>query len=744
MAVSVRALLLIVMLAIPAVVHAAPPLHVTRATGPIVIDGNLDDPGWKNALRFDTWYETDPGDNIEPNVKTIGWLTYDDRFVYVAFRCFDPNPREVHAQYNNHDSISGTNDDAVAVVLDTHNDGKTGLELFVTASGTQADAVADDATGAEDFSPDFFWDSAVKIDASGWSVEIRIPFSSLRYDDARLETWGIVLFRNRPRDRRYQLYTSPIPRGTNCFVCTFAKVTGFEGLPAGGHVIAAPYVTGKENGEPRRGLGAPVVMDPAVVNVGADVKWIPNSVTAIDATINPDFSQVESDVATISTNQRFAIFNAEKRPFFLEGVDLLTTPIQAVYTRTITSPRWGMRATGKSGENDYTLLVTDDRGGGSVILPSPTGSAFANQDFSSAVGIARIRHQFANQSFISLLATTREDGGGGHDRVVGPDFQWRVNRTNTITGQFLVSNATTPNRADLAPEWDGRKLSSYAAVLSWKWSTRSNDFSAQRKDIGDDFRADNGFVTQTGFRSNLGEYGHTFWPSGFFSRVRTFVTAESDSEQDGSPLYRLISGGVDTDGRHRLNARLRFAYDRVRNGDSFFNRGQFLYNMNFAVNGVISQVNLGGFAGQDVDFANNRLGRTVDIAVGGILRPTSRLQINLTNDVRWLTERPDDHSSRLFTAQVERVRAQYVLNSRMFVRAIAQNTRTNRNVTLYDGGAVPHNGSLATQFLFAYTVNWQSVLFVGFGDLREAGPYDGNLQESKRQLFIKISRAFLR
>src|SRR5205085_10143613 len=161
------------------------------------------------------------------------------------------------------------------------------------------------------------------------------------------------------------------------------------------------------------------------INGGLDVKWTPNADTAIDATLNPDFSQVESDQAVISTNERFAIFYPEKRPFFLEGVDLFDTPIQAVYTRTITSPRWGARATGKAGSTAYTVLVTQDRGGGSVILPGPTGNDFAPQDDLSTVVLGRVR-QDIGASFAGLLLTDREIQGGAHNRVLGPDFQWRI------------------------------------------------------------------------------------------------------------------------------------------------------------------------------------------------------------------------------------------------------------------------------------------------------------------------------
>src|SRR6185295_7261447 len=264
---------------------------------------------------------------------------------------------------------------------------------------------------------------------------------------------------------------------------------------------------------------------PTEKRIGLDVKWNPSASTALDATINPDFSQVEADVAQIAVNNRFALFFPEKRPFFLEGVDLFDTPIQAVYTRTITSPRWGGRSTGKLGSSSYTVLVTQDRGGGSVILPGPTGSDFAPQDVSSVVGIARVRRDFG-QSFVGALYAGRENEGKGHNRVFGPDGQWRPNQRETVAGQLLVSDTVTPARPDLAPAWDGRALTSHALETSWRHSTRGLDWIARYRDFGDGFRADDGFVPQVGYREGYLNPDYKFFPKGLFSFVSPFVNLE--------------------------------------------------------------------------------------------------------------------------------------------------------------------------------------------------------------------------
>lgn len=751
------ALLAATLVVAPAPARAQETLNINRAAGEITIDGDLSDAGWRDALKFETWYETNPGDNVTPQVKTVGYVSYDDRFFYAAIHSFDPDPASIRAQLGDHDGISGNSDDFAGVLLDTRNDGKTGLELFVTAAGTQFDASLDDTAGNEDASPDLFWDSAVKRTSDGWVVELRVPFSSLRYQKKDPQTWGIMLYRNRPRERRYQIFSNRIPRGGNCLVCNFNKVSGFTGLPSGGHIVAAPYVTAKANSELREDSRS-LVNKPAKGDGGLDVKYTPNEHTAIDATINPDFSQVEADVAQISTNERFAINFPEKRPFFLERVDLLTTPIQAVYTRTITSPRWGLRTSGNYGRSSYTALVADDRGGGLAIIPSSTGSHFALQDFGSTAIIGRFRKEIGRNSFISVLATDREFEGGGNNRVFGPDFQWKPSDSNTLTGQLLFSRSETPDRPNVEEEWTGQQLSSYAGNLWFQHSTSKFDFYTEYRDYGDEFRADLGFIPQVGYRMNYAETGRTWRPKGFFNRVRLFGMAEYDAQQDDSMLYRLRGGGFGADGKYRSFLRLQLSNEAFRNNDEVLSRTQLNYQLQFAVSKRIPQVSFDGFVGEDIDFFNNRLGDGARINMNAQIRPTSRLQVSLTNRVRWLSEENDEGlEGRLFTAQVERVRAQYMFTPQMFIRAVVQNQRTSSNPAIYGIDLPTRSGNLSTQFLFAYKVNWQSVLYLGYGDIRDVteeeivnnDPTHRNdirheFLTTNRQIFFKVSYAFQR
>jgi len=733
----------------PAITYA-----IKRATGPITIDGDLSDAGWKDALRVDKWWETNATDNTEPKMKNVAWLTYDDHFFYAAFHFEDPNPEKIRSPFADRDNVSSATDYG-GVILDTRNDGKTAILFLSNARGIQYDSVSDDTTGNEDSSPDFFWESSAKITKDGWDLELRIPFSSLRYKKADPQTWGILLYRNYPRDRRYQMFANKLPKGGNCFICNENKITGLTGLPQGGHIVAAPYMTVKEQGTPRDNtLGNRIVNAPAKIDGGLDVKWTPNADTAIDGTLNPDFSQVESDVAAISANQRFAIFYSEKRPFFLEGVELFSTPIQAVYTRTITSPRFGLRSTGKFGDNDYTAIIAQDRGGGLVILPGPNGSNFADQDFSSTVVIGRIRHNFG-LSYLSLLGTFRESEGGAHNRVLGPDFQWRINDKETVTGQVLFSDTKTPpDRTDLASEWNGQTLKGHAEYVWWTHSTKHIDWYTEAKDYSDGFRADSGFVPQVGYREEFFEGGYTMRPTtGFANRIRLFLNGDYSAATNGDMLFRDRSAGIGFDGKWASSTRLRFSINGVRSGNTVLTRHQLLYSTQFTPSRMFSNIQLSGSAGQDVDFSNTRLGRGVSAQFGATIRPTDHLELRLNQSYSFLTVDPLPNQftaerARLFTAQVERIRATYTFNSKMFVRGIVQNVRTNQNQRLFLDSVNQHSGNVTSSFLFAYKLNWQTLLFLGLGDERDVDTGvngdQNKLQPASRQLFMKVSYAFQR
>ncbi|HET7745649.1 MAG TPA: DUF5916 domain-containing protein, partial [Vicinamibacteria bacterium] len=721
------------------------PLTIGRAAGPIAVDGRLDDAGWKGVSAVETWYETNPGDNVPPPVKNIGYLAYDDRFLYAAFEFEDPEPGKIRAPLGDRDNVPGDTDYG-GIIVDPRNTGRTAIMFLANPRGIQYDAVSDDASG-EDSSPDYFWDSAGRITEKGWTLEIRVPFSSLRYSKADVQTWRIMLYRNYPRNYRYQMFTSRLPRGGNCFICRTTTLNGLAGLPGGGNVVLAPYASGSRNSSATDGPGSPLRSEGAEGEVGLDVKWTPSASLAVDGTINPDFSQIESDVAQIGANERFALFFPEKRPFFLEGVELFSTPLQAVYTRAITNPRWGARATGKAGGTSFTALVADDDGGGSVILPGPQESGFADRDFSSWAAVARVRRDLGS-SFVSVLATTREVDGGGHNRVVGPDFLWRPRDSHQVAGQLLLADTETPRRPDLATEWDGRSLRGHAGELWYQDSSRTWDFYTRYRDIHEEFRADNGFMPQVGYRESGGDMGRTFRPTGFLRRLRIFTTHIWFHDRDGDLLERYSSLGTGMDGPWSSFLQLRYTNHPVRVADVVLGRQRFHWVLQFTPGRRVGQVSTEGWVGEEVDFSNRRVGTGVNVIVRARIRPTDHLELQLNESRRFLDVRPGDAVSgpreRLFTAQVDRLRATYTFTPRAFVRGIVQYVQTRRDPGLFVDEVAPRSASLGASVLLAYKLNWQTVVFMGYGDDRGLDEDEDRLAPSDRQLFLKVSYAFQR
>ena len=718
-------------------------LRISRTTTPIVVDGELSDEAWRSVQPVERWYEINPGDNVEPSVRSVGYVAYDDRFFYLGMQFDDPDPGSIRAPYVDRDRLNGNVMDFGGVVLDTRNDGHSAVEFFVSPRGVQYDAVTDDAAD-EDSSPDFFWDSAARITERGWTLEIRVPFSSLRYGNENVQTWGILLYRNYPREFRYQIFSARLPRGGNCFVCRANTLVGLDDLPSGGHVVAAPYVSATRVARSADGLGSPLVADRAEPRGGLDVKWTPTPDAVVDLTLKPDFSQIEADTAQITANERFALSFPEKRPFFLEGVELLSTPIRAVHTRTITAPQWGTRLTGKQRGLGYTVLAAEDTGGGSLVVPGPDGSAVLPRDKSASVLIARAKYDFGG-SFVGVVTTDRENRHGGeYNRVVGPDFQWRFSTSDVVTGQWLLSATQSPDDPDVGAPWAGRAVTSHAADLQWRRDTTHLNLSGGYKDFGNGFRADSGFVPQVGYRELSTRGGWTVRPNGFLRRLQMSVDLDRQVDRTGALISRHLAPTVEMNARWNGFMRFHFSHDRVRSGDRTFARRQVGYAVRFSPSLTVAHLEVRGTVGEDIDFVQTRLGRGATVNLSADFNPTQHLSLSFVQNQRWLhIGNAAGSTGRLFLARVSRVRATYTFTANSYVRVVSQYTSTVREPSLYRAAVRSRSGALSGSALFAYKLNWQSVLFVGYGDDRELSERQ-TLESASRQFFVKVSYALQR
>jgi len=721
-----RSLFLLLLLA--PIVDALPTrVGIARLTEPVRIDGDVSDPAWVAARRIDSFVEYHRGDNTAPPAQTTGWIAYDEQAVYVAFLAEDPRAVDIRAPLVDRDKVLG-DQDYVAVLLDTHNDRRAGVSFRVNPRGVQTDSVINDGvTDDEDFSPDFFYQAVARRTAAGWSAEMRIPLSSLRYPASDPQTWGVILLRNYPRDFRYIMANTPIPKNSGCFLCHASEMTGFEGLPGGSHYTLAPYtsaaVSDQFNRVERRGFDS---------DMGLDFKWAPSTALTLDATLNPDFSQIEADVPQLNVNNRFALRFPEKRTFFLEGTDLLQTPILAGYTRSITSPAWGVRATGNAGANAYTFLVAEDRGGGTLIVPGPQGSEFIPQDFRSRVALGRLRRSFED-SYGGLMLSAREIEGGGHNRIIGPDFHWSVNPTDRFFGQVLLSNTENPERPELSEQFDGRSADGGAYRLVFARNAKTYDVQVQASGSSPGFRADNGFIVQNDFRRLSLWSGRRHYPRNFFSYLRPYLAIERDvTYQGGETLRRVFYSGFAFQGRWGSNGWLDLNQFDERVGSKLLTRRFFAFEINAAPLRWLPALAFDGELGERIDYAGGRVGKGARLNLSGTTRITDHWQMELRTSREWV----DLDEGRLFSAQIDWLKATYTFSPRSLVRAIAQQSTTERR-----GEARDRTFSLSG--LYAYKLNWQTVFFVGYGDASVTNE-TGSLIPEARSLFMKVAYAFQR
>lgn len=713
-------------------------VEIARLESPVTIDGDVSDAAWKSARRVDSFVEYFRSDNMAPPAKTVSFLAYDDEALYVAFIADDPEPSAIRAPLVDRDKVLG-DQDYVAILLDTLNDRRSGVAFRVNPRGVQTDSLVNDATGEEDFSPDFFYEAVALRTATGWSAELRIPLASLRYPASDPQTWGVILMRNYPRDYRYLMANTNIPKNSGCFLCHAAELTGLRGLPTGSHMTMTPYSTASvsRNYSAGGGGGAERALLPAASSrfdndLGLDMKWNPSTRLTIDATLNPDFSQVEADVPQMAVGSRFALWFPEKRTFFLESVDLLKTPIQAIYTRTINSPAWGMRATGNLGASAYTFLVTEDRGGGSVILPGAQGSDFIPGDFRSRIALGRIRRTFG-KSFGAFLVSARETEGGGHNRLFGPDFQWRLNSSDRLTGQVLVSSTRNPARTDLHETFDGRESDGLAYRVVFQRDAKRYDIWSAASAYSPGFRADNGFVVQTNLRRFGLWSGLRTYPTKVFSYFRPYAGVEYDGGyEDNAVLRRGLYQGFEFEGKWGSSGWLTAQYEDERVGSALLHRNYVEFSLKAAPKRWLPAIQFDGSAGQKLDYAGAQVGTGANLNLSSTLRATDHLELQLKTSREWL----DVDGARLFDAKIDWLKLTYTFSARSLARVVGQ----QREITRRDA---PTARSLTLSGLYSWKLNWQTVFFVGYGDASITSS-TGSLAPETRSLFMKVAYAFQR
>jgi hypothetical protein len=646
--------------------------NVTAAPSTVSVDGVLNEPAWQQATTIPLRYEWMPGDGVAPPVATTCWVTFDREHLYVAFEASDPNPEAIRAHLMDRDAISTlSQDDHVTITVDPFNGERRGFQFRVNPLGVQADAVFSELDG-EDFSWDAVWASAGTITPTGYVVEMAIPFNQLRFPSTSdVQTWGFAAGRSYPRSERHRIASFYRDRDRSCMLCQVNKLTGFADLSTGNDLEVAPTFTASRTDRRTDSDRGRLDAGPITPSPGLTARWSPSPNTAVNGTVNPDFSQVEADAAQLQANNRFALYYPERRPFFLEGLDVFQTPMRAVFTRTVTDPVGGVKTTSTFGRNAIGVFATRDRVN-NLLLPSnqSTGSALLEQEVNS--GVLRYRRDVGNGSAIGGLYAGRESAGY-RNHVVGVDGFVRLSKANTLTFQYLSSATQYPTA--IIEEYDQQPGLFGGDALEATLSHRTRRWSgfARYQDLAPTFRNDSGFFSRVDTRTAELQAIRNIWGDNhsWFSSIGMGFNAKRTIDYDGNM----------TDQNLILLATYRGPLQSTLHGQLNLESTQFAGRI-YHQTGVVAlaglqptgalQLDVMSYIGDGVDFANQRPATKVRIDPTLTWKLGRHVNLNLTYSMQRLKA----NGAHLFTEQLLQTRLRYHFNVRAFVRATSA-TRTS-------------------------------------------------------------------
>ena len=499
-----------------------PSLNVSPATAPIVVDGQVNESAWHFAARAKNFSEVFPGDQTKPHIDIVAYMTFDEDHLYVAFTVED-DPDHIRANLSDRDAL--WQDDYVGVVLDPNQDGQSLYFIASNPLGIQGDSRI--SINNEDEGFNIIYSSEASITDTGYEVEMAIPFKSLRFPNRDAQTWRGTFWVTHPRASRNQYSWAAIDRDDPCWACQLGTITGIRGVSTGQNLEVLPALTGASAGvlrnadDPARGFD----YDRLVLEPSLSLKYGLTSALTADLTLNPDFSQIEADVAQIDINSTFALMYEERRPFFQEGADLFSTEFQTVYTRSINDPIVASKLTGRWGSTDVAYIGARDNTS-PLLLPFEEKSRLLSAG-KSVSNILRIKRNFEGNSHVGALLTDRRLDLGGAGSTFGVDGQLRFLRKYLISGQLVASRTVESRDADRSIELDGitfgnkghtaaldgERFGGLATSLELDREGRYWGFKVSYKQSSPTFRAANGFVRQNSMRRGLHAAGCYAVPS---------------------------------------------------------------------------------------------------------------------------------------------------------------------------------------------------------------------------------------
>lgn len=714
----------------------------------------------QHMLKVTGFIAREPSDGALPTQDTDVYLAYDERNLYAVFICWDKEPDKIRARMTRREDIFS--DDSAEIMIDTFNDARRGYTFAANPLGIQWDALWTEGSigngqpadfSGFDSSFDTVWNSEGRMTSQGYMLLMAIPFKSLRFPNADQQQWRIILNRSIPRTNENLFW----PRISNQIQGRFnqaATATGVDHISPARNIQLIPYglLRGFRDIDSRDPSHPFFEHRTAQPEVGLDAKFILHDSFVLDATINPDFSQIESDQPQITVNQRFAVFFPEKRPFFLENSNYFASPIRAVFTRNIGHPEFGLRLTGKSGPWALGILASDDRAPAEA-LPRSNPHAGDRATYT----IARVSRDILDQSTIGALYTDREFAGG-HNRVGGLDANLKLDPHWRLQGQALTSS--TLDIIAGTPRADG-----LGYKLDLERTGRSLNLQSQYLDFSPNFETQTGFVNRVDLREQILKASYYWRPEGKFL-ISYGPTLEQFNiwDHNGTALDYFAYPGFRVDMTRGTYVNFHpFAYDdaRVRPSDyGALNRVTAFPQKFWGVEGATSWfklfdltaffvagggVNYNPAAGQAPTF-----GHEDQANVMLTFHAAGRLRI----DNAYLLEHVRENNPHLtaVTNHIVRTKWNYQFTRNLSARLILQYNAVLSNTAI---SSLSPTKNFNTDFLITYLIHPGTAIYVGYNS--DLANLDRNLaldpvtgailtrngyMNDGRQFFVKASYLF--
>ncbi len=696
----------------------APTFVIPRIAEAVVVDGRLDEPAWDRAARLTGFSEYRPVDRQRAAERTEVLVWYSADALHFGVIAHDSEPGSIRATSADRDSLD--REDSIRIYLDTFNDRRRAFVFGVNPLGAQEDGVQTEGAfnagrmmgGSVDLSPDYQFDSRGQVTETGYQVEIRIPFKSLRYPTTPGAKWGLNILRKTQRTGREDTWTDA--QRVASFLAQAGTMEGLADMRRGVVTEFQPFVTGASNGV-RGGDGtfrrAGIDIEP-----GANLR-LGFTNLSIDATINPDFSQVESDAAQVTVNERFALFFAEKRPFFLEGIELFSTPGQLVYTRRIAEPLGGVKLTGKVGRTGLAFLAARDEAG----------------PRDAWVTLARVRRDVGTDSLAGVTYTDRTETNRSN-RVVAADARLVFKKLYYVLGQVGGSWTHDSRATTSAPMFQAE----------FDRTARRWGFNYRLTGFGEGFQAQSGFVP----RSNIVEFSafnrlSYYGTRGalvegvtmFFGPTRIWNWNEFLSENaieggESLNLSATLRGGWSLSARPARSFAHLTVTGRSRTYVSVINGSASVTTPIFAkVNGRV-EVRTGGA----IIFAEAVEGRETRVTTSLAVRPTTSTRIE-GSFVRSHLNRASDGSAYA-RATIPRIKIEFQPKRSLFFRMISEYRSERSSPT-----AVASKG-LRTDWLLSFEPTPGTVAFFGYGMSQERDPQrlgSDQFERTSDGFFVKLA-----